>query len=52
MPKKSGKEGYEESRKISPDIKALLLRGYTMDTIKSHELTGSGFDFINKSVYI
>lgn len=50
MPKKSGKEAYEEIRKISPDIKALFVSGYTMDTIKSHELTGSGFDFINKPV--
>ncbi|MHB8880319.1 MAG: hybrid sensor histidine kinase/response regulator [Thermodesulfovibrionales bacterium] len=50
MPRKNGKEVAEEIRKTSPRIKVLFLSGYTMDIIKTRELTESGFDFILKPV--
>jgi signal transduction histidine kinase/ActR/RegA family two-component response regulator len=50
MPKKNGKEVSEALRKVSPGIKILFVSGYTMDIIKSRELTESGFDFIHKPV--
>jgi PAS domain S-box-containing protein len=50
MPKKSGKEAFEEIRKTSPRIKTLFMTGYTMDIIKSQKITDAGFDFINKPV--
>ncbi len=50
MPKKNGKEAYEEIRKISPGIRTLFVSGYTMDIIKTEELIGEGFNFINKPV--
>ena len=50
MPKKSGKEASEGIRKISPQIKVLFVSGYTMDTVKTRELTESGFDFILKPI--
>ena len=50
MPKKSGKEVSEVIRKVSPRIKVLFVSGYTMDKIKTEELTESGFDFIHKPI--
>lgn len=48
MPKKNGKEVSEAIRKVQPRIKILFESGYTMDVIKTQELTESGFDFIHK----
>ena len=50
MPKKSGKEAYEEISKTRSEIKTLFVSGYTMDTIKTEEIAESGFDFLNKPV--
>jgi PAS domain S-box-containing protein len=50
MPKKSGKEAGEAIRKESPLTKILFMSGYTMDIIKTRELTEAGFDFILKPV--
>ncbi len=50
MPKKNGKEAGEAIRKVSPGIKILFESGYTMDIIKTRELTEAGFDFILKPV--
>jgi PAS domain S-box-containing protein len=48
MPKKNGKEVREAIRKVSPRIKILFVSGYTMDIIKTKELTDADFDFIHK----
>jgi PAS domain S-box-containing protein len=48
MPKKNGKEVREALIKISPRIKILFSSGYTMDIVKTDELTEAGFDFIHK----
>lgn len=48
MPKKSGKEAYEEISKVSPGIKTLFLSGYTMDLIKTQGIIEAGLDFIHK----
>jgi CheY-like chemotaxis protein len=48
MPKKSGKEVSAAIKKVSPRIKILFESGYTMDIIKTKELTEDGFDFIHK----
>ncbi|MBI5676006.1 MAG: PAS domain S-box protein [Nitrospirae bacterium] len=50
MPKKNGKEACEAIRKESPGIKILFASGYSMDNIKTSELTEAGFDFILKPV--
>jgi PAS domain S-box-containing protein len=50
MPKKNGKEVGETIKKASPLTKILFVSGYTMDKIKTEELTESGFDFIHKPV--
>jgi CheY-like chemotaxis protein len=50
MPKKSGKEAYEEIKKIKPDIRTLFASGYTMDAIHMKELLDQGMDVILKPV--
>jgi PAS domain S-box-containing protein len=48
MPKKNGKEVSEAIIKVNPRIKVLFTSGYTMDIIKTRELTVTGFDIIHK----
>jgi two-component system, cell cycle sensor histidine kinase and response regulator CckA len=48
MPKKNGKEVSEAMRKVNPRLKILFMSGYTMNIIKTEELTAAGFDFIHK----
>src|SRR3989338_8153324 len=50
MPKKSGKEAYEEIKKISPDMKVLFISGYAPDLLKDKALHENGIDFIIKPV--
>ena len=50
MPKKNGKEVYEEIRKLRPDIKALFMSGYTADVLHQRGIAGDGLDFILKPV--
>jgi PAS domain S-box-containing protein len=48
MPKKNGREVYQEIKKIQPDIKALFVSGYTADKKISEELWGKGVEFLMK----
>jgi DNA-binding response OmpR family regulator len=48
MPKKNGKEVSEAIRKVNPETKILFISGYTMNTIKTDEITEGGVDFIHK----
>jgi len=48
MPKKNGKEVYYEIKKISPDIKALFMSGYTADVMHKQGIIEKGFKFILK----
>ncbi|HEX9716112.1 MAG TPA: PAS domain S-box protein [Desulfurivibrionaceae bacterium] len=48
MPKKNGKEVSEAIRKVSPRLKILFSSGYTMNIIKTTELTEGSFNFIQK----
>ncbi|MGC1454715.1 MAG: ATP-binding protein, partial [Nitrospirota bacterium] len=47
MPRKSGKEAYEEIRAISPGVRAFFLSGYTMDMINRMEIE-AGMEVIRK----
>ena len=49
MPKKNGKEAYEEIKAISPGVRAFFLSGYTMDMILRMELE-AGMEVILKPV--
>ncbi len=48
MPKKSGKEVYDEIKMIKLDIKVLFTSGYTSDIINKKGILEEGIDFISK----
>jgi len=50
MPRKSGKEAYEEVKKIAPGVKALFTSGYTADIIHRKGVLEEGLNFIPKPV--
>ncbi|GAB4420164.1 MAG: hypothetical protein OHK0032_15940 [Thermodesulfovibrionales bacterium] len=50
MPKKNGKEVYEEIKKLNPDIKTIFLSGYTANLIHKKGILEEGLDFILKPV--
>ena len=50
MPKKNGKEVYDEIVKIEPQIKALFISGYTADIIQKKGILEEGLNFIYKPV--
>jgi response regulator RpfG family c-di-GMP phosphodiesterase len=50
MPKKNGKEVYEEIIKMKPDIKTLFMGGYTADVIHNKGIIEEGPDLLLKPV--
>ena len=50
MPRKNGKEAYEEMRSIRPDIKVLFISGYSADMISKEGILEKGMNFISKPV--
>ena len=50
MPKKNGKEAYEEIRKVRPDIKVIFSSGYTADILYKKRFLEGDFSFISKPV--
>lgn len=50
MPRKNGKEAYDEIRSKAPGIKAIFLSGYAQDVISNEGLLDDGINFIVKPV--
>jgi PAS domain S-box-containing protein len=50
MPKKNGKEAYEEIKRLMPDIKAVFMSGYTADIVSRKGIIEKGLEFISKPV--
>jgi PAS domain S-box-containing protein len=50
MPTKTGREVYEEIRKINPDIKALFTSGYTDDLIRDRGILEKDSHFVSKPI--
>ncbi len=50
MPKKNGKEAYDEVRKVRKGVKALFISGYTGDIIHKKGVLDAGLDFMAKPV--
>ena len=50
MPVKTGRDAYEEIKKLNPDIKAIFMSGYTDDIISRKGILEEGFDFISKPI--
>lgn len=50
MPRKNGKEAFDEIRKINPEVKALFFSGYTADVIKRKGIEEEGLNLLAKPV--
>ncbi len=50
MPRKNGREVYEEIRKIRPDIKALFISGYAANLIRKNEDAEGEINFLPKPI--
>lgn len=50
MPKKNGRETYNEIRKIKPQVKCIFVSGYTDDIIDQRRILEEGLSFISKPV--
>jgi PAS domain S-box-containing protein len=50
MPKKNGKEVFENIRELKPQVKALYISGYTSDIVHQKKIVDDGFDVISKPV--
>lgn len=50
MPKKNGKEVYEEIKNIQPSVKAVFTSGYTEDIINQKMVIEEGLNFIMKPI--
>ncbi|MCX5905843.1 MAG: ATP-binding protein [Deltaproteobacteria bacterium] len=48
MPKKNGKEAYDQMKKDRPDVKVLFTSGYTKDIVLDKGIREKEFDFIAK----
>ena len=48
MPKKNGKQAYEEILKLRPDIKAIFISGYATEVISKHGIIEDDLHFISK----
>jgi DNA-binding response OmpR family regulator len=52
MPKKNGRQVYDEIRKIRPDIKVLFMSGYACDIIGKQGILDEGLNFIAKPLHM
>ena len=50
MPKKNGKEVYEEIRKKRPDVKVIFTSGYTADILLKKEIHEKHLNFVSKPI--
>jgi hypothetical protein len=50
MPRKNGKDAYEEIRTIRPDVKVVFISGYSADMISKEGILEEGTSFISKPV--
>jgi CheY-like chemotaxis protein len=48
MPRKNGREAYEEIKKTSPDMRVIFMSGYTGDVIIGKGIIEKEYDFIQK----
>ena len=48
MPKRNGKEVYDEIKKARPDMKALFVSGYNEEVIHKNGILEDGLNFISK----
>ncbi len=50
MPKKNGRECYDEMKKIKPDVKVIFMSGYTADIIHKKGIIEEGIELLLKPI--
>jgi two-component system, cell cycle sensor histidine kinase and response regulator CckA len=50
MPKKSGREAYNEIHELKPDIKVIFTSGYTRDVVLDKGIEDKKFEFLSKPI--
>jgi CheY-like chemotaxis protein len=50
MPKKNGKEVYDEIKELKPEVKTIFISGYTADMIHKKGILEKGLNFISKPI--
>ncbi len=50
MPKKNGKEAYEEIKRIAPDVRVIFMSGYTADIMHTKGIIENGMVFVSKPI--
>ena len=50
MPKKNGKEVYDEIRNVRPEIKSIFISGYTANMIHKKKIAEEGLHFFSKPI--
>ena len=50
LPKKNGKEAYEDMKAMRPDIKAIFISGYARDLMQDEGVIDKGSEFLQKPV--
>ncbi|MEO5356218.1 MAG: ATP-binding protein [Nitrospirae bacterium YQR-1] len=50
MPKRNGKQVYDEIKTIKPDVKALFMSGYPFDVLSGRGIVVENLDFISKPI--
>jgi CheY-like chemotaxis protein len=50
MPKKNGKEAYDEIKDVRPEVKAIFISGYTEDMIYKKGILEEGLNFTSKPI--
>jgi CheY-like chemotaxis protein/two-component sensor histidine kinase len=50
MPRKNGKEAYDEIRKYEPNIEAIMISGYSADVLRKNGVVGEGLTFFPKPI--
>ena len=50
MPKKTGKEAYDEIRQMRPDIKTIFMSGYSPDVVRDKTALGNGANIVYKPI--
>lgn len=50
MPKKNGKDAYDEIRKMGGEVRTIFLSGYPPDMIRKNGILGSEFDLVMKPI--
>jgi CheY-like chemotaxis protein len=50
MPKRNGREAYDEIKKLKPEVRVIFTSGYTRDVFQGKGIEDETFDFLHKPI--